>query len=84
MIPFIQNIIIVILATVIFISCDTISDFETRKAEINKISRSIDSCIGWFKDKNFDLLFSVVATDSNYLSIHPTDRLVKGFENHPF
>lgn len=52
-----------------------------KEAEIQEISRVIDSCIGWFKTKDFDRLFSVVAHDSNYLSIHPSDRIVKGFEH---
>lgn len=51
-----------------------------KEAEIEEISRVIDSCIGWFKNKDFELLFSAVAHDSNYISVHPSDRLVKGFE----
>ncbi len=50
------------------------------KTEKKKISKVIDSCIGWFKNKDFALLFSVVAHDSNYISVHPTDRVIKGFK----
>lgn len=51
-----------------------------REAEIEEISRSIDACIGWFKNKDFDLLFSVVAHDSSYISVHPTDNVVRGWK----
>jgi ketosteroid isomerase-like protein len=58
----------------------TAGDSFDREAEIKEISRTIDSCIGWFKTKDFDLLFSVVAHDENYISVHPTDRVIKGFK----
>ena len=51
-----------------------------RQAEIEEISRVIDSCIGWFKTKDFELSFSTVAKDSNFLEVHPTARVVRGFE----
>jgi ketosteroid isomerase-like protein len=50
-----------------------------REAEIAAVAKSIDACIGWFEEKDFDLLFSVVAHDSNYVSVHPTDNVVMGF-----
>lgn len=79
--PLLYKVIISAVIILIMISCNNISEMETKNAEIKKISKSIDSCIGWFKDKDFDLLYNVVAHDSNYLSIHPTDRLVRGFED---
>lgn len=51
-----------------------------KQAEIKKISGVIDSCICWFKTKDFELFFSSVAHDSNYISVHPSDRVVRGFE----
>jgi ketosteroid isomerase-like protein len=61
------------------ISCDHSGVISNKDAELQEISRTIDSCIGWFKHKDFDLLFSVVARDSNFLEVHPTDRVVRGF-----
>lgn len=60
-------------------SCSCPQDAVNREAEIAAITKSIDSCIGWFREKDFDLLFSVVAHDSSYISVHPTDRVVMGF-----
>ena len=64
----------------IFAYCENQGNKMNRETEIKEISRTIDSCIGWFKTKDFELLFSVIAHDSNYLSIHPSDRVVRGFE----
>ena len=80
MISFLQKVIFIILFSVVFISCNSKLDFETRISEIKKIEKSIDSCIGWFKEKDFDLLFSVVAHDSNFLSVHPTNKMVRGYD----
>lgn len=73
--------IFIILTFVIVIGgCGNLSETVKKESEIKEISRVINSCIGWFKNKDFDLLFSVVVHDSNYISVHPTDRVIKGFE----
>lgn len=51
-----------------------------KDAEMREISKAIDSCIGWFKTKNFELLFNTIADDPNYISIHPSNRVVRGIE----
>jgi len=72
-----------------FLSC-TVTNKTTFNEEVEKkkISKTIDSCIAWAKEKNIDLLFRVVANDSNYLSVHPSNRVVRGFnqfkQNVPF
>ncbi|MFC1527468.1 nuclear transport factor 2 family protein [Candidatus Neomarinimicrobiota bacterium] len=62
------------------IGCTKQGKITNREIEIKEISKVVDSCIGWFKDKDFDLLFSVIANDPNFIEIHPTDRIVRGFE----
>jgi ketosteroid isomerase-like protein len=71
-----------ICATFIFLcsSCTQVTVGEKREAEIKEIAKTIDSCIGWFKDKDFDLLFSVVAHDPDYISVRPTDSVIRGYE----
>ena len=71
----------VIYAIIIFLLsfCDQYNSVVSREAEIQEITKTIDACIGWFKNKDFDLLFSVITNDSNYISVHPTNRVVKGF-----
>ncbi|MFC1784818.1 nuclear transport factor 2 family protein [Candidatus Neomarinimicrobiota bacterium] len=54
--------------------------YFNEEKEIEKITNVIDSNIGWFKDKDFELLYSTVAKDSNYLSVHPRDKIVRGYD----
>lgn len=61
-------------------SCAQAPTEEQLKAEREVVARTVSSCIGWFKDKDFDLLFSVVANDSNYLSVRPTGNVLKGYD----
>jgi hypothetical protein len=70
----------VLMLGIITFSCKDVEKTINKEAEITAISRVIDSCIGWFKIKDFELLFIAVAHDSNYLSVHPTDNIIRGFE----
>ncbi|MFC1786087.1 nuclear transport factor 2 family protein [Candidatus Neomarinimicrobiota bacterium] len=63
-----------------YCSCDKDTIENKNEAEIKEIANTISSNIGWFKDKDFDLLFSIVAHDSNYISVHPRDKVIKGFD----
>lgn len=65
---------------VLYSSCTQITEKEKKESEMKEITKTIDSCIGWFKNKDFDLLFSVVAHDPDYISVHPADRVIRGFE----
>lgn len=72
---------ITILGLILIISgCVNQEKMIHKEAEIREISRVIDNCIGWFKTKDFELSFSTVANDSNFIEIHPTNRIVRGFE----
>ena len=71
---------LILTLSLIITDCNKQEKIINREAEIQEISRVIDSCIGWFKTKDFELSFSTVANDSNFLEIHPTNRVVRGFE----
>ena len=71
---------ICVVSTLFYYSCDQVTIEDEKDTKIQEIAKTIDSCIGWFKNKDFDLLFSVVTHDSNYISVHPTDRVIRGFE----
>jgi ketosteroid isomerase-like protein len=43
------------------------------------IEKTINSCIGWAKKKDLELLHSVIANDSSYLEVDPEQMVVKGF-----
>jgi len=74
------QILVWIVLIVFFGSCTQVGVEDINEAEMNEIAETISSCIGWFENKDFDLLFSVVAHDSNYISVHPTERVIRGFE----
>jgi len=62
------------------ISCTKIIEKTSEEADIEEIAETINSCIGWFKTKDFNLLFSIVACDSIFLSVHPTNKTIRGYE----
>lgn len=68
------------LAFLLVAGCKQQSESKHSEKEIQEIANTISSCIGWFKEKDFDLLFSIVAKDSNYISVHPTDHVIKGYD----
>jgi hypothetical protein len=70
-----------ILAIMVLISCQ---DTERGNrayldAELPVIEQTIRNAIGWAKNKDFDLLYSVISNDSNYLEIDPGPEIVNGF-----
>ena len=71
---------LILTLSLIITDCNKQEKIINKEAEIQEISRVIDSCIGWFKTKDFELSFSTVAHDSNFIEIHPTNRIVRGFE----
>jgi len=51
-----------------------------RKAETAAAAKTIDAAIGWAKTKDFSLLYSVIAPDSNYLEVDPGEGLILGID----
>ena len=76
----VSNVVFVIIISCILISSSALSkkNITRKEKEIEAITFAIDNCIGWFKTKNVDLLKSIVADDSNFLAVHPTDKIVRG------
>lgn len=53
---------------------------KTNADDLELIKSSINSSIGWAKTKDFGLLYSVIANDSNYLEVDPNPGIIKGFD----
>lgn len=72
---------LIILSLVIF-SCtsQSIEKTENQISEIPAVEKAIRSAIGWAKEKDFNLLYSTIANDPEYLEVHPNNRVVKGFD----
>jgi ketosteroid isomerase-like protein len=50
-----------------------------RTNEIHTIKANISDAIGWARNKDFDLLYSIISNDSNYLEVDPGSNVIKGF-----
>jgi hypothetical protein len=73
---------IVIFTLLIFmIDCTNQSKrIETDKSkELALIEKAIHGAIGWAKNKDFKLLYSIIANDSNYLEVDPNKEIIRGF-----
>lgn len=47
--------------------------------EMAVVRATIHGAIGWAKNKDFNLLYSLIANDSNYLEVDPDSGLIRGF-----
>jgi hypothetical protein len=72
---------IVLLLALLCLGRTSAQQLPDREAEKEKIAQTISSCIGWAKDKNLDLFFSVIANDEDYISVTPGKRVIKRFED---
>jgi ketosteroid isomerase-like protein len=52
---------------------------QTAQQEKKDIAEAIHASIGWAKNKDFKLLYSVIANDSAYLEVSPGKRITRGF-----
>jgi ketosteroid isomerase-like protein len=70
-----------ILAMVLLISChdQEIGNREYLKVQLPVIEKTINDVIGWAKNKDFELLYSIIANDSDYLEVDPEPGLIRGF-----
>ncbi|PKP35348.1 MAG: hypothetical protein CVU00_02780 [Bacteroidetes bacterium HGW-Bacteroidetes-17] len=79
----VEKIMLISLLLVMFFaySCNNLTpNVEINKsAEIALIEKSIHGAIGWAKDKDFELLYGIIANDSNYLEVGPGVRITRGF-----
>ncbi len=52
-----------------------------QEAERKIVAQTISSVIGWAKNKDLDLFYSVICHDTDYVSVSPGRRVVKRFED---
>jgi len=64
-------------------SCCRIHEDQKFNPEKEKllIENTIHASIGWAKEKDIKLLYSVIAGDSSFLEVHPGPEVVKGFSD---
>lgn len=64
-----------------FVVVPLVSLAQVKNPEIQNIEKAIHASIGWAKEKDFKLLYSVIANDSNYVEVDPGKRVVRGFDD---
>ena len=74
------------LGTILLAACLSLSltpgqDDRSRDVDREEITRTIHSCIGWAKTKDFALLYGSIANDPDFLEVHPDGRVVSGFDD---
>lgn len=62
-------------------SCKQNSGNQNQEQEKLLIEKTIHASIGWAKNKDIKLLYSVIANDSDFLEVHPGPKVVKGFSD---
>jgi len=76
----------IIIATVLLLIITNRCINQTKPIEIDKsdeialIEKAIHGSIGWAKNKDFKLLYSIIANDSNYLEVDPNPDIIRGFD----
>jgi ketosteroid isomerase-like protein len=73
---------ILVLVCIFFLqlSCQKAGHNFNVEVEKQLVEKSIHNSIGWAKNKDIDLLYRVIANDSNYVEVDPEDRIVRGFQ----
>jgi ketosteroid isomerase-like protein len=73
-----------LLIILVIFSCSDVqkklSDGNLQEEKIN-IEKTINNVIGWAVNKDFDLFFSSISNDSNFVSVTPYDRVKFGFKD---
>lgn len=73
---------LIILISVLFLTsaCQQQPQKFNRQEEIELVEKAIHNSIGWAKNKDINLLYSIIANDSNYVEVQPGNRIVRGFQ----
>ena len=76
----------IIIVIVLLLTITNRCIYQTKPIEIDKsneialIEKAIHGSIGWAKNKDFKLLYSIIANDSNYLEVDPNPEIIRGFD----
>ena len=72
-----------VLAMTAIISCQDKEkgDRAYLNAELPVIEKTIGNAIGWAKEKDFGLLYSIISNDPNYVEVDPGPKVIMGFDD---
>ncbi len=60
--------------------CSCSRPAEDKNIDRTVVERVINTSIGWAKNKDFKLLYSIISNDSNYIEVDPTPGIIRGFD----
>ena len=73
--------IITVSITALAASCKETGNGKSAEDKKALIEKAINSSIGWAKNKDLSLLYSVIANDTSFLEVHPEGRVVRGIDD---
>lgn len=76
-----KNILIVIIFFTLIISCQNQNNTFNIETEKQLVEKTIRNSIGWAKNKDINLLYSVINNDENYVEVDPNERVIRGFQD---
>ena len=59
-------------------SCSRLA--EDKNIDRTAVENTINTSIGWAKNKDFKLLYSIISNDSNYIEVDPNPGIIRGFD----
>ncbi len=71
--------IVVLSLLILAVACSKKNEVKTNPDDLGMITQTIHNSIGWAKNKDLNLLYSVIANDSAFLEVHPDNTVVRGF-----
>lgn len=74
-------ILVLISSNFLLTSCNQLTNDFNIDEEKQLVENAIHNSIGWAKNKDIGLLYSIIANDTNYIEVDPNDRIVKGFQD---
>lgn len=76
-----NNYVFLIAAIILLSGCNKQVTGILSSGEYQIVKQTIENSIGWAKEKDFKLLYSIISNDSSYLEVQPNKRVVRGFED---
>jgi len=72
---------VIISVFIIILSCQSQKDTFNKETEKQLVEKAIHNSIGWAANKDIDLLYSIIANDTNYIEVDPNQRVIRGFSD---
>ncbi|MDD5541308.1 MAG: nuclear transport factor 2 family protein, partial [Candidatus Marinimicrobia bacterium] len=72
-----RYLIFILLTVSLLFKCEKERSLD-RNSEYEAVKLAINNVIGWAVEKDFDLFFSTIADDSNFISVTPNERVKFG------